>query len=382
MMLKITDTSYGGYGVGKDESGKVIFVPHAVERDLLDVEIRESSKRFSYAEIKEIINPSCFRIKAKCEYEGVCGGCMFAHINYNKQIEIKNKIVQNALRKYFCDEIKTATSKNEAYRLRATLIAKNGKVGFYKFKSHDFIDISKCVILKESLFEKIKTFAKENKITGSVYAIETKNGVSLANVNDKNGNLRYSDVFDGFVYNKKEHGAMRAGYETINGVIGIGCKTFFQTNSFLIDEFQTAAANLAETDGSIVELYGGSGFFTSALMKKCSDIISSEIDESSVKLAGIYGYNIVKSDAGSFLNNIKHANVIFLDPPREGVSSDVVKNILRIKADKIVYVSCDPMTLARDIGRLSGFYRIKKLLLFDMFPDTYHIETICILTSL
>ena len=181
MKVKIIDTAYGGYGVSKDENGKIIFAAHSVEGDILDITITKESKKFSYASINKIIEASKYRIEPKCIYSGICGGCLFSHIDYNKQLDIKKNIVLNAIRNIdFKKDIKIIFNENFNYRLRVNMIAHNGKIGFYKFKSNDFVNVEECVILKESLFEKIKYFVFENNITGSIYAIENNNNEAFA----------------------------------------------------------------------------------------------------------------------------------------------------------------------------------------------------------
>ena len=136
MEVKIIDTAYGGYGIAKDNEGKVIFVPHCVENDILDIDIIKESKKFSYASINKIIEPSEYRINPKCKYAGICGGCVFNHIDYKKQLDIKKNIVLNAVRNIeYNNDIKIIYNNNSNYRLRVNMVAVNGKIGFYKFKT-------------------------------------------------------------------------------------------------------------------------------------------------------------------------------------------------------------------------------------------------------
>lgn len=275
MEVKIIDTAYGGYGIAKDENGKVIFVVHSVEGDILDITITKESKKFSYASINRIIESSKYRIKPKCKYAGICGGCLFNHIEYNKQLDIKKNIVLNALRNInFNKEIKIICSKNFNYRLRVNMIAHNGKIGFYRFKSNDFVNIDECIILKESLFERIKNFASENNITGNIYAIENNNIEALAFIElNKKINIKpFEKYFKGITvkYNKniKSYGADTILYKTKYGNIPIGHKTFFQSNLYLLDDFQyNVIKYLNDNDSSIIELYAGSGFFYSSFRK-------------------------------------------------------------------------------------------------------------------
>ena len=391
MKVEIIDTVYGGYGIAKSNDGKVIFTPHSVDGDVLDINITKENKKFSYASIEKIIEPSKYRIKPRCKYAGICGGCLFNHIDYNKQLSIKKNIVLNAIRNIeYKKDIKIIYDKNYNYRLRVNMIASNGSIGFYRFKTNDFIAIDECVILKESLFKKIKDFSKENNITGSIYAIENSDRESLAFLElDKKINIKsFEKYFNGITikYNKtvRSFGDMSMTYKTKYGNIGIGHKTFFQSNLYLLDIFQDEAAKyITQDDNTIIELYAGSGFFTAAIESKLKTFnkeykfISSEISKDSVYIANRYNLNIKNEEAFITLKNTNYdIDVLVLDPPREGVDKKTINEIIRINPKKIIYVSCDPMTFARDINLLKDYYKLSDLTIVDMFADTYHIEVV------
>ena len=391
MKVKIIDTAYGGYGIAKDENGKVIFVAHSVEGDILDITITKESKKFSYASINKIIESSKFRIKPKCKYAGICGGCLFNHIEYNKQLDIKKNVVLNAIRNIdFNKDIKIICGNNVHYRLRVNMIADNGRIGFYRFKSNEFVNIDECIILKGSLFEKIKNFASKNNITGSIYLIENNNDEALAFIElNKKINIKcFEKYFKGITvkHNKniKSYGTDTILYKTKYGNIPIGHKTFFQSNLYLLDDFQhNVIKYLNDNDSTIVELYAGSGFFTSALENRIKSFnnnckfIASEINKDSVLIANKYDLKIKNEDAFITLKNIDYyIDALILDPPREGIDKKVIDEIIRIKPKKIIYVSCDPMTFARDLNLLKDHYNLSDLNIIDMFADTYHIELI------
>ncbi len=385
MRVKIIDTAYGGYGIAKE--GKIIFVAHSVEGDLVDISVKKENKNFCYANINNIIEPSKYRIKAKCKYASICGGCVFNHIEYNKQLEIKKSIVLNSIRniEYNNNNINIIKSPNEHYRLRVNMIAQNGSIGFYKFNTNEFINIDECVILKEKLFDKIKSFSLRNNITGNIYAIESSNGkiLSFAEIIKQNKNIDIS-YFDGITIKQKKkikkYGIDKTSYNTYFGEVPISHKSFFQSNHYLLDEFQKSAVKyFNEYDTNIVELYAGSGFFTAAIKEKLKSLnvdyklISSEISSDSVNIAK----DIIKEDAKETLKKINYnVDVLFVDPPRDGLDKKVIENIIRIKPKKIIYISCNPMTFARDINLLKEYYKLIDLNIIDMFPDTYHIELI------
>ena len=384
MKVEIIDTAYGGYGIAKE--GKIIFVAHSVEGDVVDILIKKENKNFCYANINNIIEPSKYRIKPKCKYAGICGGCVFNHIEYNKQLEIKKSIVLNSIRNIeYNNKINIIKSPNEHYRLRVNMIAKDGSIGFYKFNTNAFVAINECIILKEMLFNKIKNFANCNNITGNIYAIESNNGKTLSFVDiiKQNKNIDTS-YFDGITIKQKKklkiYGIDKTNYNTYFGEVPLSHKNFFQSNHYLLDEFQNNAIKyFNEHDKNIVELYAGSGFFTIAIKEKLKSfnidykLISSEINFDAVNIAK----DIIKEEASETLKKINYnIDVLFVDPPRDGLDKKVIENIIRIKPKKIIYISCNPMTFARDINLLKEYYKLIDLNIIDMFPDTYHIELI------
>lgn len=384
MKVEIIDTAYGGYGIAKE--GKIIFAAHSVEGDVVDILVKKENKNFCYANINSIIEPSKHRIKAKCKYAGICGGCVFNHIGYNKQLEIKKSIVLNSIRNIeYNNKINIIKSPNEHYRLRVNMIAKDGCIGFYKFNTNEFVAINECIILKEGLFNKIKNFANCNNITGNIYAIESNNGkiLSFADILKQNKNIDTS-CFDGITIKQKKrlktYGIDKTNYNTYFGEVPLSHKSFFQSNHYLLDEFQKNAVKyFNEHDKNIVELYAGSGFFTVAIRNKLESfnidykLISSEINSDAVNIAK----DIIKEEASETLKKINYnIDALFVDPPRDGLDKKVIENIIRIKPKKIIYISCNPMTFARDINLLKEYYKLIDLNIIDMFPDTYHIELI------
>lgn len=384
MKVEIIDTAYGGYGVAKE--GKIIFVAHSVEGDVVDISIKKENKNFCYANINSIIQPSKHRIKAKCKYAGICGGCVFNHIEYNKQLEIKKSIVLNSIRNIeYKNKINIIKSPNEHYRLRVNMIAQNGNIGFYKFNTNEFVNIDECIILKEKLFCRIKNFVNRSNITGNIYAIESNNDktLSFADIIKQNKNIDTS-YFDGITIKQKKklkiYGMDKTNYNTYFGEVPLSHKSFFQSNHYLLDEFQKSAVKyFNEYDKNIVELYAGSGFFSVAIKNKLESLnidyklISSEISSDAVNIAK----DIIKEDASETLKKINYnVDSLFVDPPREGLDKKVIENIIRIKPKKIIYISCNPMTFARDINLLKEYYQLIDLNIIDMFPDTYHIELI------
>ena len=375
--LKITDTSYGGAGVGRSNDGIVIFTQKTVTGDICNVELVADKKSYAEAKLLEIVNPSKYRIKPECKAYEKCGGCSYGHIDYMEQINIKKSVVEKALRKYIHKNynIEVVTSSNKGYRLRATVRSKNGKIGFYGYSSRDLVLVENCPVIKDTLFQKMKEFSSINNLTGEIYAIENDENISMASVKSEESNINDTSIFDGVMVNNKKYGIGSMNFNTYYGAVAVTYKSFFQANRYLLDDFQKYAVSLVSEKMDIVELYAGAGFFTCGLMTK-GNVIACESDQTSSNLGRTLGYNIKTQDSGKFLSKIKKCDTIFLDPPRDGADKIVIENIKRLKPYEIIYVSCNPNTLARDIIRLEEYYKITNFKLFDMYPDTFHIESV------
>ncbi len=375
--LEITDTAYGGAGVGRSESGQVIFVQKTVEGDIVEAEIFDDKKSFAFARLIKIVKPSHLRVKPLCSAADICGGCSFAHIDYEAQKNIKKHIVLNQFRKYKHNmpEIKIVESSSKEYRLRATARSRNGKIGFFEHGTNKLVMAEKCPVIKESLYKKMKEFAEINNLSGEIYAIENDEGLSLADIRAESIDYKHIGSFEGVCINNKKYGCSNIAFNTAYGAVQVTHKSFFQANRYLLNDFQEYASSLVSNSLDIVELYAGSGFFTCALMAK-GRVEAWEYEQVSANLGRQSGYNIKISDSGIFLSKIKKCDCIFLDPPRNGADKKVIEHIKRLHPYEIIYVSCNPITLARDIIRLEEKYKITDFTLYDMYPDTYHIESV------
>jgi 23S rRNA (uracil1939-C5)-methyltransferase len=381
--IKIFDTSYEGYGVGKISTGQVVFIPYAVTGDILDVFITESKKNYLFGKIQKIIFPSEYRINPACPYFEICGGCQFMHISYENQIKVKKNIINNAFRNFENFEINdTLYAETERYRLRAKFKLFQKKLGFFSYKSNEFVKIDDCLLIKQSIVEKAKEFSKfyTSEIC-DFYIIENTEEKALAYLPE----IDYfeQNIFDGIRFKNKISGLKSIYFETSFGKIFTGFTSFFQSNRFLLDKFQSLPTAYIDKKDRILELYCGSGFFSAMLSSKAERVVSIDFEGESIQL----GYKIKKDNLKFLKGNIDKTisnfkfdfNTLFLDPPRSGLSKNLIKFIKNKLPEKIIYISCNPITMARDIARLRENYTIKNFTFIDMFPHTYHIESMAIL---
>ncbi|GAB7141021.1 23S rRNA (uracil(1939)-C(5))-methyltransferase RlmD [Deferribacterales bacterium RsTz2092] len=384
-LVEITDTAYNGYGVGRTSAGKAVFIPYSVTGDVVEAEITADKPSHCTAKITRLVKSSDWRTEPECEYYENCGGCNFAHIQYDKQLEIKKRITLNALRKHpqmnhITENFSMVSDKPFNYRIRATFRVLDGQLGFLRPASHDFVPVRRCLCVSETLFDKCKTWATNNKknVMFEIAALENTNGDVIAAVhNYPAGRTSSLAPLSGIKYNKDILGSFSIIYQTAGGDVPVACGGFFQANRYLIDKLQAYATT--DIIGNVLELYAGSGFFTAAMLKNGANISAIELDKTAASLGRQLGYPIKHGDAASISET--NYDTILVDPSREGLSTQTIKKLLQIKAEKFVYISCNPMTLARDLEKFSMNYNIDEITLFDNYPHTYHIENVAKLTA-
>lgn len=381
---EIRDTAYGGYGVGTFTDGRTAFIPFTVEGDKVIAEMTEDKKSFIYADLVEVVKPSEKRGEKYCPLIGVCGGCSFGHINYEAQKEIKVKIVRQAFRNIkFEVPSEVVSAESLRYRNRATFKVKEGKLGFYAFKSRDFIEVADCPLISETLIEKCRAFAAEN-ISDEIYelyAVENGKGGFLASVKGLDANDIKFVAFDGIAGKDFVLGEEDMELDTPLGAMFISGDSFLQSNRFLMGELQQRAVTASGVNA--LELYCGSGFFTLGLAEKFRSVTAVEISKEAVRLGRkleLGNVRWVAGDVAKFLKSDKgRFDHLFVDPPRTGLEKSVINFIKDKKPSSVTYVSCNPTTLARDITRLESIYAVKSLTIMDMFPGTHHVECMAVL---
>lgn len=384
IIINIFDTSFEGYGVGRLENGSIVFVPDTVTGDKVSIEIVETKKSFSYGKLIDVIEPSHMRIQPPCSYAAECGGCQFMHIRYEDQIKIKKDIILNAFRKMDRFEINEIIfAEPERYRLRVRFKVRDGQLGFFAKRSNRFIPIKDCLLVKPSIVGKGAALAQ--KIHGNsireLYLIENSNDEALATVTDDA--VFHQEVVDGIQFGRRNVGPSHIAMETDSGAIRCGYTSFFQANRYLLSQFQSAILPHIDSSDQILELYAGAGFFTAAAARQAKSITALEYEGESIRLAEqlqLPNATFMKGNVDKLIERKSFQfNTLLVDPPRAGLSKSVIRFIERSTPDKIIYISCNPMTMARDIQKLQSEYSIEYFTFFDMFPHTFHIESMAVI---
>ena len=374
--LKIESVAFGGEGVGRAD-GFVVFVPFTTVDDVVDVEIVQRKKTFARGRLLEILTPSPFRADPVCPYFGRCGGCAYQHIQYEHQLEIKRKQVEDAFGKIAKIAVPKIASvigspQTYAYRGKATLHAEKTagglKLGFMDISGGNITDIKRCWIMHESINDQIRQWRDGAAISSPQEDVTFWSG--------------HRQSSDETVIRRVKDREFAVPYDG-----------FFQANLFLTDRMVDEVLNLVEPGRveTLVDACCGCGLFSVFLAPHARRLIGVEIYEKSVHYArvnaanmGLSNVEFVCSDVNIFLREMARkkeaVDLMVLDPPRTGLDPKTLAAISEIKPSDIIYISCNPATQARDVrGLQDAGYELRYLQLLDMFPQTQHIETIGLL---
>lgn len=364
MRLTIEKLVYGGDGLARTERG-VIFVPRTAAGDVVEADLVEGKKDYAIAKVTKILEPSPDRQTPFCPNYETEGCCHWQHITYPKQLDYKEAILRESLKRLgrvdWNDLIQRIVGPDRNYRLRATFHVMNGKLGFVNGP------ILECASLVPEL----------NQFIPTVHAPGAREAQALS----------APEVISAFTLN--DGSIQRSGSATIH-VDGLQYRVtadaFFQANRFLLAPFiQEVLQQAGPAPRHVLDLYSGVGFFSIPLARAATEVIAIESNRLAVRQArgnaAINGVQQIQFVEGSVEATIRGAkinpDVVVLDPPRAGCGVKTAEQIANFKPKKIVYVSCNPSTFAREAGVLFRHnYELRRLTLIDQFPNTYHIETI------
>jgi len=347
--LEINDLAFGGKGVGRVD-GIACFVPGVIDGEKVRVRVHKVKSRLMEAGLLEVIEPSPHRVEAPCPVFLKCGGCAYQHIDYPHQLKIKENQLREALRRLggLIDppvQPMIASPEQYAYRNRITVHVKDGQVGFFAEGSNRVVPVAKCLIASDEV---------------------TLGFQDLLKSRPRDGNYLIGE--------KKRYGGFR---QVNNAVAEILKKT--------VREAVRSAAG-APINELLVDAYCGAGFFAHELQALFTKVIGIERSIASVAMASRQAAENEEYLAGDVEQMLQAAlsagssagTVLLLDPPSEGLAELATETILERPPARIVYVSCNPATLARDAKRLSERYRMEQVTPLDMFPQTAEIESVSV----
>jgi len=430
LLLNIEKLIYGGDGLArlpaespsnKDHArGKAVFVPFVLAGEKIEAALTEEKPGFARAKVETILEPSSHRVSPPCPHFTRCGGCHYQHSVYEHQLQIKKEILRENLRRIAklelqC-EIQLHPSPPWNYRNRSRLQVRtqpNFSAGYFKFSSHELLPVEECPISSPLINRGIAALwqaGRAGKAVEGVREIEffaNADGTKLllellcapearraavrswaeelcAATPEIAGVAAFRERQKGVQEPLVAVGASELTYQTKTAAYRVSAGAFFQTNRFLTDELVSIVT--AGRSGELaLDLYAGVGLFSTALACNIRHIISVE---SSQTAASDLQYNLpvngkaVQSTAEQYLTKAPQPNpvvpdLVVIDPPRGGLGDPVARALASAGAPQVIYVSCDPATLARDLIPLQAAgYRVDEAHLIDLFPQTYHLETV------
>lgn len=380
---------------------KICFVSNALVGEEVDINILSEKSKYLEANSTKVFKKSKSRIDTKCPYYNLCGGCNVSHMNFIEELNFKKNKVERILKKYAkvnngVKEIIKTDRFN--YRNKATLKVKDGNLGYFQNKSYDLVNIDSCLLCTNRINEVIKELNTINLqgINEIVIRCNKKNEILLyligiiENENYYLDNLK--DVENIVISNYKNIKTIKGNNYIIDSIgdmsFRVSYNSFFQVNIYGVEVLYEKVKEYADLTGreSVLDLYCGTGTIGMYLSSFAKDVYGIEINKNAVndaifnkELNNIKNIDFLCEDISKIKNNFKDVDLIIIDPPRSGLSLEAISNILSIKSKRIIYVSCEPMTLARDLNIIKEEYDFKEITLVDMFPNTYHVECVCLL---
>ena len=388
MKLEIIKFDNLGRGIAYDDD-KIVFVPKAIPGDIVTVVRKREKKNFLECEIKEIIKPSKLRKEVICPYFSLCGGCDLMQISTSEKLEFKLNLVNELLHKNKIDYVVKDIIKNNReynYRNKITLKIVDGLMGYYENLSHKLVPIDYCYLANDEI----------NNVLKEIKRLNIQNGEVTIRCNYKNELLIIKIACYGYLIDNFLIAVIIVNDECLYGddyfiekindyVFKVSYNSFFQVNPFICSKLFNYISSYTSDSKNVLDLYCGVG--TLSIVANHDYLLGVEIVDNAIKDANLNkNFNLKKnidficSDTKNVIDKITSKfDAIILDPPRSGVDEKVLNKIKEVNIKKIIYVSCNPLTLVRDLTLLKNNYRIEDFMLLDMFPNTHHVESLVVL---
>ena len=393
MEVKIEKLDNFGRGITYINN-KICFVENALPNELVEIEIIKENKKLIEAKAIKIINPVDYRVNSLCPYYEKCGGCNFGNIKYEEELKYKTNKVKDLITKYtgLNNVVKDISYVNEySYRNKIILHGKNNQLGLYEEKSNKIVEIDKCLLVNSKINELINILKEEN-ISIEEALIKTSNDEKQVLVSIK-GQIKNIDRLKNncnvLIINDK----LETSVSSIITNIGKykfyeSEKSFFQINKDLTEKLYDEALNVVKevNPNRLLDLYCGTGTIGIYVSEYAKEIIGIDYNKSNIldaiknkELNNLNNIEFICDKVENQIENFKEIDMIIVDPPRKGLDQKTIEYLKQIKAKYIVYISCDPVTFARDLKELKDVYDIEYIKPYNMFPKTYHCESIVVL---
>lgn len=407
--IKVVDILQDGRGVGRTEN-KTVFIEGAVFGEILDLEVIEEKKNYLEGKKIRTVKESPHYKQPPCPYFYECGGCSIMNIDYETQKELKIKMIKSSLKKTCKIDIKELEilgSQEERYRNKIRLkVTKTGKLAYNKKYSNNLVEIKDCLLVRENISKRLEDIEKVSEEIAKKFpnileeiTIRTNQEKILVNLSIKKESIELENYLEKINENSKLYfqtlGRNKKldylDYKVLGKNIRISSNDFYQVNDFQIENLYKEAKKLLKENKKVLDLYCGSA--TSSIAINGDNIVGVDINRSAIadakenaKRNNLKNYKFIAKDSKFITENfIKNERIdaIVVDPPRSGLDKELIKQIANTGLKEVVYISCNPQTLARDIKRfMDKGYELKNIKAIDMFPETMHVEAIALIQKI
>lgn len=395
-VVEMIRMNHTGEGIGKID-GKIIFVPKTIPGDIVEVTSITNHKTYYKGKVKKLITPSPNRVHIDCPYYETCGGCQLLGMSYENQLAYKQEKVKNILKQYANINTNPPIVGGCPYHYRNKMIlqVENGKLGLYESESNTLVPIDACLLISDALNHLLNKIATHLDLS-NVTQILIREGESHQRMVQFLGKIDVNKMLECLkeeVTSLYLNETLIFGNPTITEKLGqysfeISPHSFFQINHIQTEKlYHQVKEYLGMSKNRILDLYCGTGSIGIYVSECAKKITGIELNSSSVKDARkniknnyLKNIEILEGDVGKILQAKEQQDAIIVDPPRSGLDKKTKQTLLQIKSPTIIYISCNPITLARDLKDLSEIYHVQDIILYDLFPNTYHVEVISYMT--
>lgn len=378
--VKVDKWVYGGDAMARIE-GRVVFVPFVLPGETVQIQLKDGEM---HAKLAGIVTPAPERVASPCPLFTHCGGCHYQHAPYEFQLARKVDILREQMRRVgkikWEGEISTVSGPPLGYRNRAQFHLANGKIGYLAAGSHNLIPVEgECPISSprlNSALDEMRGRMSDRGFPNFVHSLELFTDETSVQVNVLETDRPVAKSFYEWCQS-----TVALEYATTFGKFRVSPRSFFQVNRFLVDQLVEAA--IGDVSGeTALDLYAGVGLFSLPLARKFTKVAAVEAGVTAARDLEVNAQNaglVIQHFLGRVEDHLARIaatpDFVVADPPRAGLGKTVVSHLERLKPPRLTIVSCDPATLARDVAGLTSF-KIDKLTLVDLFPQTYHLETV------
>lgn len=393
--VKCTKLDHFGRGIARIDN-RIVFIHNMLPKESGNIKIIKKNNKYMEGETVELFSKTLDRVIPHCKYYDKCGGCQLLHMNNKLQEHFKYDKVKDILSRFagynnLVEPLITGEKFN--YRNKVTLHVKNRKIGLYESFSNDLVEINECVLLNDTLnniIKDLKEYLKKNEYNGTEVILRKVDNRTIvyfdADINIKN--IKFSSPVSVFVLDKLVMGEEN-NYIVLNGLkFKVSPNSFFQVNNEIVSILYDKVIDVVKENkpNKLLDLYCGTGTMGLIASKYAKSVTGVELNQSAIKdanhnkeLNNINNISFILGKVEDNMSKFTDIDMMIIDPPRAGIMRKGIDDIIKIGAKTIIYVSCDPVTLARDITLLNDKYEIKKVIPIDMFPNTYHVECVCVM---